>query len=148
MATWRSGIGILACVLAGHGAWAAPADWTRIASDRSIDPDSPEQREVRDWLRARGAPGSGAPDAVRLGVTRVFPGQSPAAATASGALDRLFPPVATDGNQVRILSCSSGREEWSWRASGGQWVLQHYAVLADAPCDVGQPLAAAAAGGR
>lgn len=140
-ATLRISIGgVLLCMLAGTCAWAASAEWTRIASERGIAADSPEQHEVREWLEARAAPGLGMLGAVRLGVTRVFPGQSPSSATTSGSLSDLFPSVATDGNEVRVLSCAGGRAEWNYRASNGQWVLQHYAALGDAPCDVAQSL--------
>src|SRR3546814_20486342 len=53
----------------------------------------------------------------------------------------LFPPVTTDGNMVRVLSCSGGRTEWVYRANDGQWILPHYAATGDEPCDVAQPLA-------
>ncbi len=140
-ATLRIGIGgVLLCMLAGTCAWAAAAEWTRIASERSIAADSPEQHEVHEWLEARAAPGLGTLGAVRLGVTRVFAGQSPASAATSGSLSGLFPSAATDGNRVRILDCAGGRTEWDYRAANGQWVLQHYAALGDAPCDVAQPL--------
>src|SRR3546814_7199762 len=74
--TWRSsGIGIVFCMLASTCAWGSPGDWTRIATERSIAENSPDQREVLEWLHARAAPGLGSPGALRLGVTRVFPGQ-------------------------------------------------------------------------
>src|SRR3546814_10928562 len=52
-----------------------------------------------------------------------------------------FPPVTTDGNMVRVLSCSGGRSEWVYRANDAQWILQHYAATGDGPCDGAQPLA-------
>src|SRR3546814_2581547 len=92
--TWRSsGIGIVFCMLASTCAWGSPGDWTRIATERSIAENSPEQREVLEWLHARAAPGLGSPGALRLGVTRVFPGQPELSAAASGMTPGLFPPV-------------------------------------------------------
>ena len=135
-----SGIGILFCMLASTCAWGSPGDWTRIATERSIAGNSPEQREVLEWLHARAAPGLGTPGALRLGVTRVFPGQSELSEAASGMTPGLFPPVTTDGNMVRVLRCSGGRTEWVYRADDGQWTLQHYAATGDEPCDVAQPL--------
>src|SRR3546814_216090 len=136
-----SGIGIVFCMLASTCALGSPGDWTRIATERSIAENSPEQREVLEWLHARAAPGLGSPGALRLGVTRVFPGQPELSAAASGMTPGLFPPVTTDGNMVRVLSCSGGRTEWVYRANDGQWILQHYAATGDEPCDVAQPLA-------
>src|SRR3546814_14296962 len=69
-----SGIGIVFCMLASTCALGSPGDWTRIATERSIAENSPEQREVLEWLHARAAPGLGSPGALRLGVPRVFPG--------------------------------------------------------------------------
>src|SRR3546814_17196602 len=74
-------------------------------------------------------------------VTRGFPCQPELSAAASGMTPGLFPPVTTDGNMVRVLSCSGGRTEWVYRANEGQWILQHYAATGDEPCDVAQPLA-------
>src|SRR3546814_17679859 len=87
-------------MLASTCAWGSPGDWTRIATERSIAENSPEQREVLEWLHARAAPGLGSPGALRLGVTRVFPGQPELSAAASGMTPGLFPPVTTDGNMV------------------------------------------------
>jgi hypothetical protein len=137
----NNSFGAFVCMLACTCAWGASDDWMRIASERSIAADSPEQHEVREWLQARAAPGLGTPGALRLGVTRVFPGQSELSAAASGLTPGLFPPVTTDGNVVRVLSCSGGRTEWAYRADDGRWVLQHYAALGDVPCDVTRPLA-------
>src|SRR3546814_6892672 len=91
---------------------------------------------VLEWLHARAAPGLGSPGALRLGVTRVFQGQPELSAAASGMTPGLFPPVTTDGNMVRVLSCSGGRTEWVYRANEGQWILQHYAATGDEPCGV------------
>src|SRR3546814_5343233 len=88
-------------MLASTCAWGSPGDWTRIATERSIAENSPEQREVLEWLHARAAPGLGSPGALRLGVTRVFPGQPELSAAASGMTPVLFPPVHTDGNMGR-----------------------------------------------
>src|SRR3546814_11413653 len=112
-----------------------------MAREGSIAENSPEQREVIEWLHARAAPGLGSPGALRLGGTRVFPGQPELSAAAPGMTPGLFPPVTTDGNMVRVLSCSGGRTEWVYRAKEGQWILQHYAATGDEPCDVAQQLA-------
>src|SRR3546814_3947795 len=58
-----SGIGIVFCMLASTCALGSPGDWTRIATERSIAENSPEQREVLEWLHARAAPGLGSPGA-------------------------------------------------------------------------------------
>src|SRR3546814_19527016 len=73
-----SGIGIVFCMLASTCALGSPGDWTRIATERSIAENSPEQREVLEWLHARAAPGLGTPGALRLGGSRGFLGPPPA----------------------------------------------------------------------
>src|SRR3546814_15844710 len=109
-ATLRSsGIGILVCMLASTCAVGSPGDWTRIATERSIAENSPEQREVLEWLRVRAAPGLGSPGALRLGVTRVFPGQSALSAAASGLTPGLFSPVTTDAHMMRVNRQSVGQ---------------------------------------
>src|SRR3546814_19245027 len=55
--TWRSsGIGIVFCMQASTCAWGSPGDWTRIAKERSIAENSPEQSEVLERRHARAAP--------------------------------------------------------------------------------------------
>src|SRR3546814_11362246 len=68
-----SGIGILVCMLASTCALGSPGDWTRIATERSIAENSPEQREVLEWPRVRPAPGLGSPGGLplRSGARRV-----------------------------------------------------------------------------
>src|SRR3546814_14128042 len=97
--TWRSsGIGIVFCMLASTCAWGSPGDWTRIATERSIAENSPEQSEVLEWLHARAAPGPGPPGALRMRVTRGFTGHPALSAAASGITQAFLPPVTTHGN--------------------------------------------------
>src|SRR3546814_21163645 len=67
-----SGIASVFCTLASTCALGSPGDWTRIATERSIAANSPEQSEAFEWLHERGAPRLGPPGAHPRRVPGVF----------------------------------------------------------------------------